>query len=161
VVTDKTAEEDRLLDLDELGLQEVLLVQPVDVGVGQGPAGGLARVEGEQVPRHEVEVADVDDAAGGLPRADGQVDLGHAGLVDALFLDLHAAGKLAAFLNEIELPFREPAHLDLAEDTEVAVIVEAGFGGNRAGFGWPDVEPGERLVQLAPQGADQPADAEK
>jgi hypothetical protein len=69
--------------------------------------------------------------------------------------------KLAASLNEIEFPFREPAHLDLVEATEVAVIVEARFGGNRAGFGWPDVEPGERLVQLAPQGADQPADAEK
>lgn len=63
---------------------------------------------------------------------------GERGLVDSLFLDLQAAGKFGSFLNEIEFPFREPPRLDLVEDTEVAVIVEAGFGGNRAGFGWPD-----------------------
>jgi hypothetical protein len=63
---------------------------------------------------------------------------GERGLVDSLFLDLQAAGKLVAFLNQIEFPFREPVRLGLPEDAEVAVILEAGFDGNRAGFGWPD-----------------------
>jgi len=63
---------------------------------------------------------------------------GERGLVDSLFLDLQAGGNLVAFLNVIEFPFRNPVHLGLFNETEVAVIVEAGFGGNRAGFGWPD-----------------------
>lgn len=63
---------------------------------------------------------------------------GERGLVDSLFLDLQSAGKIAAFMNEIEFPFREPTRLGLLDDAEVAVIIEAGFGGNRAGFGWPD-----------------------
>ncbi len=63
---------------------------------------------------------------------------GERGLVDSLFLDLQAGGKLVLFLNEIVFPFRDPPQLGLAEGANVAVIVEAGFGGNRAGFGWPD-----------------------
>jgi hypothetical protein len=63
---------------------------------------------------------------------------GERGLVDSLFLDLQAGGKLVAFLNKIKFPFGDPPHLGLGDDTEVTVIVEAGFGGNRAGFGWPD-----------------------
>jgi hypothetical protein len=53
----------------------MLLIRLIDLGVGQRPAGGLANVESEQVPRHEVEVTEVDDAAGGLLRADGHLDL--------------------------------------------------------------------------------------
>lgn len=63
---------------------------------------------------------------------------GERGLVDSLFLDLEAGGKLVAFLNEIQFACRDPARLRVPDESEITVIVEAGFGGNRAGFGWPD-----------------------
>lgn len=63
---------------------------------------------------------------------------GERGLVDSLLLDLQAAGKLADLLNGVEFPFRNPTRLGIAADAEIVVVVEAGFGGNRAGFGWPD-----------------------
>lgn len=63
---------------------------------------------------------------------------GERGLVDSLLLDLQAADKLADLLNAMEFPFRDPTRLAISADAEIVVIVEAGFGGNRAGFGWPD-----------------------
>lgn len=63
---------------------------------------------------------------------------GERGLVDSLFLDLSATGKLVDFLNEIDFPFRDARKLGITRGAEIAVIVEAGFGGSRAGFGWPD-----------------------
>lgn len=69
----------RSIKLDEFGLQQVSLVQLVEVGVGQGLAGGLANVQCEQVSRHKMKIAKVDDVAGGLRRADGHLDGGNAG----------------------------------------------------------------------------------
>lgn len=64
---------------------------------------------------------------------------GERGLVNSLFLDLKAAGKLLSFLRMIDFSEREPTHLEVEDDCIVTVIIEAGFGSNRAGFGWPDV----------------------
>src|SRR5690348_3347442 len=63
---------------------------------------------------------------------------GERGLVNATFLDLRKQGKLAEFLNQIEFLAPEPRKLEIPEGSEITVFVEAGFGGNRAGFGWPD-----------------------
>ena len=58
-----------LLELDEIDFQQVLLVQPVNLGVGQRAPCNLPDVKGEQIPWHEMQVSDVDEAMGRLARA--------------------------------------------------------------------------------------------
>ena len=36
------------------------------------------------------------------------------------------------------VPRPEPQHLEIPDDADVTIIVEAGFGRNNTGFGWPD-----------------------
>jgi hypothetical protein len=59
---------------------------------------------------------------------------GERGLVNALFLDLKGCGATLEFLRRIEFSFRNQPRIELPDDTNVVVIVEAGF----AQFGSPD-----------------------
>src|SRR2546425_12823429 len=70
---------------------------------------------------------------------------GERGLINALFLDLRARAKIVEFLRKIEFIFRDRCHLDLPDDSEIVVIVEAGF----AEFGSPDAI----LVAKTPDGS--------
>ncbi len=73
---------------------------------------------------------------------------GERGLVDALFLDLRTSLKTVEFLRQIEFSSRVPCYLDIPDKSKIMVIVEAGFGGNRAGFGRPDAV----IVAVTPDG---------
>ena len=58
---------------------------------------------------------------------------GERGLVNACLLDLRQSNRLPELLRSIGFLFREPQHIDVPDDSNVVVIVEAGF----AEFGWP------------------------
>ena len=64
-----------------------------------------------------------------------------------MFLDLRESGKIAPFLRAITFPFRERPNLEIPDESDITVIVEAGFGNNRTGFGWPDAVISARTPQ--------------
>jgi hypothetical protein len=59
---------------------------------------------------------------------------GERGLVNACLLDLRQGNRLPNLLRQIEFVFRDPKHIDVPDDSEIVIIIEAGF----AEFGWPD-----------------------
>ncbi len=68
-----------LFQLDQLDLEQVLFVEGVELLLGQLPPVDLACIQGVQIARDMVPVAQVDDPGRGPGDGDGHLDLGDPG----------------------------------------------------------------------------------